>query len=96
MRRVFPALGLVLLCSLAFGWLMLTPEEYERLGKHTAGGVGFIANFMLLKEVGYFDPAADTKPLLHLWSLGIEEQFYIIWPVLLGLMMKRLRTLKKK
>lgn len=92
-RRIFPALGLVLLCSLAFGWLMLTPEEYERLGKHTAGGVGFIANFMLLKEVGYFDPAADTKPLLHLWSLGIEEQFYIIWPVLLGLMMKRLRTL---
>jgi peptidoglycan/LPS O-acetylase OafA/YrhL len=92
-RRIFPALGLVLLCSLAFGWLMLTPEEYERLGKHTAGGVGFIANFMLLKEVGYFDPAADTKPLLHLWSLGIEEQFYIIWPVLLGLVSKRLRSL---
>lgn len=92
-RRIFPALGLVLICSLAFGWLMLTPEEYERLGKHTAGGVGFIANFMLLKEVGYFDPAADTKPLLHLWSLGIEEQFYIIWPVLLGLVSKRLRSL---
>lgn len=92
-RRIFPALGFVLFCSLAFGWLMLTPEEYERLGKHTAGGVGFIANFMLLKEVGYFDPAADTKSLLHLWSLGIEEQFYIIWPVLLALVSKRFRSL---
>ena len=92
-RRIFPALGLVLLCSLAFGWLILTPEEYERLGKHTAGGVGFIANLMLLKEVGYFDPAADTKPLLHLWSLGIEEQFYIIWPLLLSFFSKKFRAI---
>jgi peptidoglycan/LPS O-acetylase OafA/YrhL len=87
-RRIFPALALVLLVSLAFAWVMLTPHEYQRLGKHTAGGVGFISNFMFMKEVGYFDPAADTKPLLHLWSLGIEEQFYIIWPLLLWLLVK--------
>jgi peptidoglycan/LPS O-acetylase OafA/YrhL len=87
-RRIFPALALVLLVSLAFAWVMLTPHEYQRLGKHVAGGVGFISNFMFMKEVGYFDPAADTKPLLHLWSLGIEEQFYIFWPLLLWLLVK--------
>jgi peptidoglycan/LPS O-acetylase OafA/YrhL len=88
-RRIFPALIVVLIASLVFGWVMLTPEEYQRLGKHTAGGVGFIANFMFLKEVGYFDAAADTKPLLHLWSLGIEEQFYIVWPILLAFILKK-------
>lgn len=87
-RRIFPALALVLLVSLAFAWVMLTPQEYQRLGKHVAGGVGFISNFMFMREVGYFDPAADTKPLLHLWSLGIEEQFYIFWPLLLWLLVK--------
>lgn len=62
---------------------MLLPDEYTQLGKHIAGGAGFISNFLLWHESGYFDAAAETKPLLHLWSLGIEEQFYIIWPLLL-------------
>ncbi len=88
-RRIFPALALVLFVSLAFAWIMLTPPEYQRLGKHAAGGVGFISNFMFMKEVGYFDPAADTKPLLHLWSLGIEEQFYIVWPLLLWFLVRK-------
>ena len=88
-RRLFPALGLVLVFCLLLGWLVLTPEEYEWLGKHTSGGVGFIANFMFWKEAGYFDAAADTKPLLHLWSLGIEEQFYIVWPLSLYFVAKR-------
>ncbi len=92
-RRIFPALGIVLAACLIFGWIMLTPEEYQRLGKHAAGGVIFVSNFMLWKEVGYFDAAANTKPLLHLWSLGIEEQFYIVWPVLLGIIFKRSRNL---
>jgi peptidoglycan/LPS O-acetylase OafA/YrhL len=54
-----------------------------QLGKHITGGAGFISNFIFWKEGGYFDSTADTKPLLHLWSLGIEEQFYITWPLLM-------------
>ena len=82
-RRIFPALILVMASCYALGWFVLLPDEYAQLGKHIAGGAGFVQNFVLWNESGYFDNAADTKPLLHLWSLGIEEQFYIVWPILL-------------
>ena len=88
-KRIFPALILVMVACLGFGWLALFPDEYQQLGKHVAGGAGFAANFFYWAQVGYFDTAADTKPLLHLWSLGIEEQFYILWPVILLLAWKR-------
>lgn len=88
-RRIFPALTLVLFVSLAFGWIILSPGEYEQLGKHTAAGAGFVANLIYWREAGYFDNAADTKPLLHLWSLGIEEQFYIFWPLILIFLWRR-------
>jgi peptidoglycan/LPS O-acetylase OafA/YrhL len=88
-RRIFPALSVVLFFCLALGWVVLTAVEYRSLGKHVAGGAGFVANIMFWKEVGYFDAASDTKPLLHLWSLGIEEQFYIVWPLLLYLAFKK-------
>jgi len=57
--------------------------EYKQLTKHTGSSAIFITNFMLLREAGYFDNAADTKPMLHLWSLAIEEQFYLAWPLVL-------------
>ncbi|OEZ56206.1 acyltransferase family protein [Duganella sp. HH105] len=88
-RRIFPALIVVMGACLAFGWFSLFPDEYKMLGKHVFGGAGFLSNFFLWNEVGYFDTAAETKPLLHLWSLGIEEQFYIFWPVLMLLAWKR-------
>jgi peptidoglycan/LPS O-acetylase OafA/YrhL len=82
-RRIFPALAIVLSSSWIFGWFFLQNDEYKRLGKHIAAGAVFVSNFSLWSEAGYFDKAAESKPLLHLWSLGIEEQFYIVWPFLL-------------
>lgn len=82
-RRIFPALCLVLSTSFIVGWLFLFPDELQSLGKHISSGAAFFSNLVLWSESGYFDAAAETKPLLHLWSLGIEEQFYLIWPVLL-------------
>jgi len=76
-KRIFPALLLVLSVTWLFGWFVLYPDEFKQLGKHVVGGLTFVSNFVLLIEMGYFDNASETKPLLHLWSLGIEEQFYI-------------------
>ena len=81
-KRIFPALLLVLATSLVVGWFALLADEYEQLGKHAMAGIGFVSNFVLWSESGYFDNSAETKPLLHLWSLGIEEQFYFFWPLL--------------
>ncbi|MET3431892.1 peptidoglycan/LPS O-acetylase OafA/YrhL [Herbaspirillum seropedicae] len=81
-RRIFPALILVLASCFVLGWFSLLPEEYRQLGKHMAAGAGFIQNLVLWKESGYFDVESDMKPLLHLWSLSVEEQFYLVYPLL--------------
>jgi peptidoglycan/LPS O-acetylase OafA/YrhL len=85
-KRIFPALALVLVSCLFLGWVLLFADEYEQLGWHVFSGVGFFSNFTLLGESGYFDVSAEKKPLLHLWSLAIEEQFYILWPLVVYLM----------
>lgn len=84
-RRIFPALLLVIISSLIFGWGMLISIEFQQLSKHVAAASAFIPNFVFWGEAGYFDKVANSKPLLHLWSLGVEEQFYFFWPLLLVL-----------
>jgi peptidoglycan/LPS O-acetylase OafA/YrhL len=76
----------VLAATYLIGWFVLLPEAFALLGKSIAAGVAFVSNLFQLTQLGYFAPDATENPLLHLWSLGIEEQFYIFWPPLLSML----------
>lgn len=88
-RRLLPALLTVLAVVLVAGWLLMFPSEWRALGKHVLAGALFISNGALWQESGYFDSSSDLKPLLHLWSLAVEEQFYLVWPLALALVARR-------
>lgn len=85
-RRIFPALIVMLLACYLIGYFLFTGIEFKELGKHIAAGAAFISNIAYMQESGYFDVSGETKPLLHLWSLGVEEQFYIFLPPVLWLL----------
>jgi peptidoglycan/LPS O-acetylase OafA/YrhL len=88
-RRIAPALLVVLTACFIAGWLLLLPAELEWLGSSIKWCVPFLANLYFARTGGYFDRVAELNPLIHLWSLGVEEQFYLIWPVMLVLAAKR-------
>lgn len=81
-RRILPNLFLLLICVLFAGWYLTWPVDFRRLVKHIYSCGFFYENFRLLGEAGYFDVESSIKPLMHLWSLAIEEQFYIVFPLL--------------
>lgn len=82
-RRIFPALCLVLSATLAVGWIILLPGEWQSLGEQAATSAFFISNLFLAAGSSYFGVPAESNPFLHLWSLAIEEQFYLAWPLFL-------------
>jgi peptidoglycan/LPS O-acetylase OafA/YrhL len=81
-RRILPSLVLVLFVGFILGWILFLPDELKLYGKHLAAAISFTSNFILNNESGYFDISSDSKPLLHLWSLSIEEQFYLTFPII--------------
>ena len=95
-NRIIPALAVLCLVLLVFGWFYLTPLDYKALGKHAASSVAFLSNIIYWRESGYFDAASHEKWLLHTWSLSVEWQFYILYPLVLVAMRKfmSIKTMK--
>lgn len=87
-RRIIPALVTVTLVTLIAGWFILFPSDYESLGDSALAQSIFSANFFFWRTTGYFKGTADEKPLLHTWSLSVEEQFYLLAPLVLFLCYK--------
>lgn len=82
-RRILPALFVVLVFSLIVGWLIMLPEDFRNFGQSVFATNVFLSNVFFARETGYFDSESALKPLLHTWSLSVEEQFYLIFPMIM-------------
>ncbi len=82
-RRILPALVLMIFCCLPFAWFWLLPDDMRSFSRSLFGVATFLSNVIFWTETGYFDPGADLKPMLHTWSIAVEEQYYIIFPVIM-------------
>jgi len=87
-RRLLPALFVVVAFCIPIAWKLLLPSEFVDFGQSLVGVATFSSNILFWRESGYFDVSAELKPLLHTWSLAVEEQFYIVFPLLLGLLLR--------
>lgn len=92
-NRIIPALAALCLVLLVFGWFYLVPMDFKSLGKHVIASISFLSNFTYWNEVGYFDTESHRKWLLHTWSLSVEWQFYILYPIVL-VVLKRFLSLE--
>ena len=91
-KRIIPALAVLCLVLLVCGWFFLIPGDFRTLGKHAASSISFLSNFIFWREAGYFDASSHEKWLLHTWSLSVEWQFYIIYPLIIFTLKKILDT----
>jgi peptidoglycan/LPS O-acetylase OafA/YrhL len=92
-RRILPALTVMMLVCLPFAWMWMLPSELVRFGRSLAATALFLSNVLYWRQTDYFSPDAELNPLLHTWSLSVEEQFYILFPLILMLMWRRSRRL---
>ena len=88
-RRLLPAMFFTLICTTVLAFWFLSPQQLESYGASLLHAVLSFSNIYFYSESGYFDTASTLKPLLHTWTLGVEEQFYYVWPLLLGLLAPR-------
>lgn len=93
-RRILPALLAVIAVLLVLGWFWLPTPDYKSLGAQSAYGMSFLSNMYYLRSAGYFDSAAEEKWLLHTWSLAVEAQFYLLYPIFIALIWKFWKSLK--
>ena len=91
-KRILPALFLVIFISIIPAYLILIPEDFAEFSRSIIATSLFVPNILFWRETGYFNSDVDLKPLIHTWSLGVEEQFYIFFPFVLFLIYRFARN----